>query len=262
MSMASLSDKDRQRILKLHAVTLGSEHANERDNAREKLDALTKKHGLSWNDVTGIVAAEHIREQQAAAAAAQAAAWAQAPSDTPTVNVLVLTETLIERVIPTLDTHERIAAALWTLHTWVFDRFTITPRLVLRSAVPGSGKSTLLSLIQQLAKNPFRSGNPTPAVIYTTIDNENCTMIVDEADNLDWVGDGNLRAVFNEGYMYGGSVDRLRRDSQHGNMQPHKFNVFAPLAVAVKDEQGDILRVEALRTLADHRHEAADRRGG
>jgi hypothetical protein len=219
---------------------LGASNSNERESARGKLDALLTKLGLSWNDVASIIAVEHLREMQASAAAAAAAQAAQ-PSDAPRVNVLELVETLLRRHIPTLDAHERIAVALWVLHCWVFDRFMHSARLVLRLAAPGAGKSTLLDLVQQLVKDPFRSDSPSPAVIYTRLEDAVCTMTIDEGDTLDWAGDGVLRAIFNAGFKYGGSIDRLC------DLQWKKFNIYAPLAVAVKDEQGNILRAEALQ---------------
>ena len=45
-----------------------------------------------------------------------------------------------------LRPHEYIAVALWALHTHVYDRFMVTPRLALRSPVADCGKTTLLDV--------------------------------------------------------------------------------------------------------------------
>src|SRR6516225_4416494 len=62
---------------------------------------------------------------------------------------------------------EKLAVALWVLHTYIYDRYTFTPRLALLSPVFGCGKTTLLALIERLAHDPYpRFTNVTAASLY------------------------------------------------------------------------------------------------
>jgi len=89
---------------------------------------------------------------------------------------------------------ERIATALWVLHTHIFEPFTISPRLAFTSPVRGCGKTTALAVLEQLVHQPERMDNATPAVIYHLIDRlHGSTLLVDEADNLGLNVNGILR---------------------------------------------------------------------
>src|SRR5260370_37414900 len=78
---------------------------------------------------------------------------------------------------------EYIAGALWVLHTHLFDRFTISPRLAFTSPVRGCGKTTALAVIEQLAYRPERMDGATPAVLFHLIDLLHGTLLVVEAPN-------------------------------------------------------------------------------
>jgi hypothetical protein len=43
--------------------------------------------------------------------------------------------------------HQFVAVSLWIAHTFVYQRFTVTPRLMVTSPVRGCGKTTLLDLL-------------------------------------------------------------------------------------------------------------------
>ena len=71
---------------------------------------------------------------------------------TTSVNVLDLVMALIEEHVA-ISLPERVAvAALWILHTYVFDQFAITPRLAILSPVRGCGKTILLTLLELLSE--------------------------------------------------------------------------------------------------------------
>ena len=119
-----------------------------------------------------------------------------------------------------------MAVALWILHTYVFERFPVTPRLALLSPVRGCGKTTLLILLELLVANPYRTDNVTAAAIYHLLDLSPRTLLADEADNLGLLSNDILRAVFNSGHRRGGAIGRFVRG------RSRKFFTFAPLAVA------------------------------
>jgi hypothetical protein len=212
------SPKVCRRIRSLHGM-LGSSNANEANNAREKLQKLLAKHGLTWNDLPAILAA--IDTSTASTRAPQAA-----PSDKPEVNVLDLVLHLIETHFPTLTPAERVVTALWTLHCWVFDQFTITPRLALLSPVRECGKTTLLALMELLTDEPYRTDDVSAAAIYHELDRRpRTTLLLDEGDNLGLLNNRVLRSIFNSGHRKGGSVGRFV-----GGWSK-RYATFAPLCV-------------------------------
>jgi hypothetical protein len=214
-----------QRIAKLHAM-LGSSSPKEAENARAKLVKLLAEHRLSWNDLPEILAA--IKPGGAAGTTTRKAS----PTSTsaPQVNVLSLVLVLVEKYVA-VTADERMALALWCLHTYVFDRFAITPRLALLSPVRGCGKTTNLRLLELLIEDAFRSDNATPAAIYYTLDhNPRTTLLLDEGDNLGLLRNATLRSLFNAGHIRGGAFDRFVGG------WPRKFRVFAPLAIAAIGE--------------------------
>jgi hypothetical protein len=206
-----------RRIRKLHAM-LGSSNVKEAEIAHTKLNALLAEYSLNWNDVPEILAAT--------AGTTTAAATSAPPSDQPEVNVLDLVLFLLEKHIAVTPA-ERMGIALWILHSWVFDRFTITPRLALLSPVRGCGKTTLLALIELLVADPHRTDDISPAAIYHHLGHKpGATLLIDEADNAGLLDNRMLRAVFNSGHRKGGGVTRFK------DGWPKGFPTFCPLAIA------------------------------
>ena len=125
-----------------------------------------------------------------------------------------------------LEPHEYIAVALWIIHTHVYDRFMVTPRLLLTSPVRNCGKTTVLDVISRLAARAEKSDNITAAAIYHHVNKLRSTLLLDEADNLELGAKAVLRAVLNAGHRRGGTVTRMV------NGAATRFTVFAPVALA------------------------------
>src|SRR5262245_2124785 len=171
---------------------IGSPNANEAKVAHEKLLKLLADYSLTWNDITYCVAAADEDDARAkgasygpasSASSASSSARATPQKDKPAVNVLDLVDRLVEKHIA-VTPDQRMASALWILHTHVFGRFQITPRLALVSPVRGCGKTTLLIQLEQLCADPYRSDSVTPAAIYHTLEGREPTLLMDEDDNL------------------------------------------------------------------------------
>jgi hypothetical protein len=215
-----------RRIRKLHAQMGSSD--KDAEVARHKLIETLAEYGLSWNDLSKILAAIESGDGDYSGgghgnAAADLGTSSDAP-DAPDV-LAVLLRLLEEHVFVTAN--ERIAIALWILHTWIFDRFPITPRLALASPVRGCGKTTVLSLIELLIYEGERIDSITAAAIYHQLERRPRTvLLVDEADNLDLFRNPVLRSVFNSGHRRGGGVSRFV------GSWSRRYPTFAPLAVA------------------------------
>jgi len=119
---------------------------------------------------------------------------------------------------------ERLAAALWTLHAHVYDRYTWTPRLAILSPVFGCGKTTLLEIIQHLTPEAQRYINISPASVYRVVTlGAARTLLFDEGNHqlrkLDLIN------VLN-GCKYGDMITRCTVK------EVHNFSAFAPIAIA------------------------------
>jgi hypothetical protein len=203
---------------------IGSPNANEAATSREKLIKLLTDHGLTWNDISACVAAadDDDRVAQGRQRPAQSAPNSAASSD---VNALDLVLYLVEQYIA-VTPEERMTIALWVLHTHIFDRFDVTPRLALLSPVRGCGKTTLLMLLELLTAIPYRSDNTSGAAIYYLLDRQSHTLLIDEGDNLGLLNNPVLRSVFNSGHRRGGGISR------YVSGRSRKFPTFSPLAIA------------------------------
>jgi hypothetical protein len=120
---------------------------------------------------------------------------------------------------------EQLLVALWILHTYVFDQYTFTPRLALLSPVFGCGKTTLMILLEHLAHNPLRVIIPSAASLYRIMDEEPRTLLVDEADNLNFTQDKVLRGVLNGNRR----SDKLPRATSTG---VRYYRTYAPVGIA------------------------------
>jgi hypothetical protein len=218
------SSKVCARILALHAM-LGSSNANEATTARRKLLKLLTANGLTWNDLTTVISA-------ATPNTAEPPSRPPPPSGAPEVNVLDLVLRLVELHI-SCTSDEALAIALWVLHTYVFQQFQHTPRLIPISPVRGCGKTTFLDLLKLLVPAPFKQDSVSAASLYHLLSDppfgETPTLLLDEGDNLDLLRNPLLRSVLNSGHARGGSVARFIRG------QSVSLPTFAPMAVATID---------------------------
>lgn len=117
--------------------------------------------------------------------------------------------------------------ALWTLHTYLFDRHTITPRLLITSPEKRCGKTTLLTILGELCARSVFTANVTAAVVFRVVDGARPTLLVDEADTF-LAEASELRGVVNAGHRQGGVVLRCEGD----DFEPRAYSCYAPLAVA------------------------------
>jgi hypothetical protein len=88
---------------------------------------------------------------------------------------------------------------LWTMFTWCIDASDIAPRLFLTSPMRRCGKTAVLDILTALVHRPEANVNVTAASLYTAIDQEHCTLILDEADQ--WATKrGPVMGVLNSGH--------------------------------------------------------------
>jgi putative DNA primase/helicase len=97
----------------------------------------------------------------------------------------------------------------------------VTPRLLLTSPVRSCGKTTLLDVSKHMVARPRKIDSITAAGVYHLVD-WGCTLLVDEADNLQIAG--TLKAILNGGHRKGGARIIVIKGS------PREFSLFGPMA--------------------------------
>ena len=159
-----------------------------------------------WNDVFCEVGPEEVRRQLGEA-------QTQFPEDAcelfndplpwpyPVTAEEVLNETTnIFNSFVIVTPESRDAMSLWVLFTYILDKFTISPMLVLSSPERRCGKTTTLSLLSKLCHRPLSASNITPAALFRAVEAYRPTLLIDEADTFLRSND-ELRGILNSGHM-------------------------------------------------------------
>jgi hypothetical protein len=130
-----MTAKDRKRIRDLFA-RMGSSSKDESDNARRKLDALLQRLGKTWNDLPELLQPDTPSSGSTSTADPRDVNEPH-PFDDASYTPAGIVHDILEQYVA-LQPHEYVAAALWTIHTHIHDRFMVTPRLFLTSPAQSS----------------------------------------------------------------------------------------------------------------------------
>jgi hypothetical protein len=212
------SDRDLRWLASL-AKLMASSNPHEADTARIKAEAILAKYGLTLDD---------LRDTNAGLKDALRPEALKSP------NVLELVEKVLKRYI-WATAEELFAVALWVLHTFMFENFRVTPRLLIISPFFGCGKTNLLILLERLTANGIRFTRATPAGMTRLIDSsktEPHTLIIDEGNLQIMLSAYQLRTVLNSN-TYGDQslIAESSKKNPHGY---RTFQYFAPIAIAMR----------------------------
>ena len=119
------------------------------------------------------------------------------------------------------------AIALWVLHTWRVNEFTISPRLAVTSPTKGCGKTTVLRFLNKVVRRPKRAGSISPAALFRVVEQFQPTILLDETEKYIEHG-SDLHALLNEGHCKGGTVLRVLGEKS----ELREFSVFGAVAFA------------------------------
>ena len=117
--------------------------------------------------------------------------------------------------------------ALWVMHTWCVNAFTMSPRLAITSPTKGCGKTTVLRLLNHIARRAKRAGSISPPALFRTIEQFQPTVLLDETEKYVEHG-SDLHALLNEGHCKGGAVLRVLGEK----LELREFSVFGAMAFA------------------------------
>jgi putative DNA primase/helicase len=126
-----------------------------------------------------------------------------------------------------LPSHADVLLTVWELHTYVFDCFSYTPYLHVKSPEKECGKSTLAELMNHLCANATTPGGMSAAAMYRRIERARPTLLLDEWDTLsDENRQGALNAL-NTGFKWNG-VYTICVGDDHNDRD---FHTFCPKAI-------------------------------
>ena len=123
-----------------------------------------------------------------------------------------------------IDPRLPLVLALWSLATHVFEAFDAFPYLAVTSPTPRCGKTRVAELLELVCKKPVRTVGMSVAVLFRTVEQDQPTLIADEAENLRGKDDlaKALVQVLNAGYRKGQTVRRC----EGGNGASYRMRDF------------------------------------
>lgn len=124
------------------------------------------------------------------------------------------------------------ALALWTVHTYVYAKFAISPKLHIRAPTRDSGKTRLLWLVGDVSARPLKTANISTSALFRVIQKVSPTLLWDEIDGIFKGPDGGdkneLISILNASHEQDGHVVRSVGDTH----EPRMFGVYTPMALA------------------------------
>jgi hypothetical protein len=126
--------------------------------------------------------------------------------------------------------HTDVVLALWSLHTWVFDSFDITPYLVVTSPTRRCGKSLVLTMLQWLCCRAKKNDSMSKAAIYRSVEAERPTLVLDETS---WVVDlkDDRQGILCGGFERNGFVEVCEGES--ANITVRRYSTYCPKAFGI-----------------------------
>jgi hypothetical protein len=112
------------------------------------------------------------------------------------------------------------------MHSWIYARYKVTPRLAITSPIHDCGKSTLMLILEQLTFHGIKIDDASAASVYRLLDKRVYSFSLDELDEVNWKHAYALKRVINSGYQRGGKVSRVIDGEEK------IFSTFAPMALA------------------------------
>ena len=99
-----------------------------------------------------------------------------------------------------------LVLAIWCLHTWLSERYTTTPYLVITAATKQAGKTLCMEVLGLLCRNPRQLATVRALAVVRMIEafEGRVTFFFDEAEKLASSKAGDERSIMTSGYRVGG----------------------------------------------------------
>ena len=119
--------------------------------------------------------------------------------------------------------------ALWVMHTYCFQLFDSCCYGFVHG-IKGSGKSHTLDILDDIVFNSEKGDHFTEAAIYRSIEQDSCTLLVDEAEGLNKENENGIQTheleIYKAGYKKKGSVSRCVPNGD--DYRVSKFSAYSP----------------------------------
>jgi putative DNA primase/helicase len=123
-----------------------------------------------------------------------------------------------------------VAITLWIMFSWVHNAFDYSPILNVWSPTKRCGKTRLLKVIRRLVPKPLSTSNITPSAIFRSIERDEPTLLIDEADTFLGASD-EITGVINSGYERDSSY--VTRNEKVGDEYiPTQIRTWCPKVLA------------------------------
>lgn len=137
-----------------------------------------------------------------------------------------------------MSEQQALVVALWSINTWVYDRFASVPFLEIVASTKRAGKTTLLDALRMLCRGPEQFAIVRILTILRMIEHYEgkVTILIDEAEQFGRPNLGDTRQGVATGY---------RQGAQHAvsvGKGFQRFRTFAPWAFAQIGNVHDVLR--------------------
>lgn len=124
--------------------------------------------------------------------------------------------------LPTLH-----ASALWAVHTWCMDAWTVSPLAHISAAEKRCGKTVLLTALQRLSLRSMPAANISPAALFRAVEKWQPALMIDEADSF-LKDNEEARGLINSGlYRENAFVIRCVGDT----FEPTRFSTWGAKAL-------------------------------
>jgi putative DNA primase/helicase len=184
-------------------------------------DAAATKAGIRKSTLDGMVkAAQKAMPEPDKSKLVPRQPWATAVKGDELVDDLIADLTRYVIISPDCAA----ATVFWVLHTYLVNYTFITPRLFITAPQRGCGKSTLVDWLTTVVQKPLSSVNISAASVYHIVEDDQPTIIIDEADTFLKLKE-ELRGILNSGHKKGGYVHR--QDARTGGKTYSTFSAVA-----------------------------------
>lgn len=123
-----------------------------------------------------------------------------------------------------------MVVAMWCMLTWLINKASVLPRLVISAPDKGCGKTVCLTAVGLVAQRSLQSSSISPASFFRLVQEYQPTILIDEADTLPKDSD-QLRGLLNAGHTRE-SANVIRTEEVNGQYTPVIFGCFCPVALA------------------------------
>jgi Domain of unknown function (DUF3854) len=151
-----------------------------------------------------------------------------------TRQLIEIIDALLRRFVFLKDARLYLLIALWTLATYIHQKFEYMPYLWVTSPAKRAGKTRLLEFLREITDNPTAIWvNPTEAILFRSA-HRGKTLILDEMERLrqkDKDIFGAVMAVLNSGFQKGGSVPRMVK-GKDGTLTEGEWSTYSPKVIS------------------------------